>query len=70
MTAPPATTGALRRTLGYWDLVMLAMGTVIGSGIYLVPSVVLRQTGMHTAPAMTVWIVGGILSLLGALTYA
>jgi APA family basic amino acid/polyamine antiporter len=66
----PAATGDLRRTLGFRDLVLLAMGTVIGSGIYLVPGVVLRQTGGHTGSAMLVWIVAGGLSLLGALTYA
>jgi APA family basic amino acid/polyamine antiporter len=66
----PSATGDLRRTLGFRDLVLLAMGTVIGSGIYLVPGVVLRQTGVQTGPAMLVWIVAGILSLLGALTYA
>jgi APA family basic amino acid/polyamine antiporter len=65
-----AATGDLRRTLGFRDLVLLAMGTVIGSGIYLVPGVVLRQTGGHTGSAMLVWIVAGVLSLLGALTYA
>ena len=65
-----AATGDLRRTLGFRDLVLLAMGTVIGSGIYLVPGVVLRQTGGHTGTAMLVWIVAGGLSLLGALTYA
>ena len=62
--------GELRRTLGVRDLVLLAMGTVIGSGIFLVPGLVLRQTGMRTGPAMLVWVVAGILSLLGALTYA
>ena len=62
------TTG-LKRTLGFGDLVMLTLGTVIGSGIFLVPGVVLRQSGTVGA-AMTVWIVGGVLSLLGALTYA
>lgn len=60
----------LQRTLGFRDLVLLAVGTVIGSGIYLVPSVVLLQTGAQTGPAMLVWIVAGVLSLLGALTYA
>lgn len=65
-----AATGDLRRTLGFRDLVLLAMGTVIGSGIYLVPGVVLRQTGGHAGTAMLVWIVAGGLSLLGALTYA
>jgi len=60
----------LRRTLGFWDLVLLAMGTVIGSGIYLVPGLVLRQTGAQTGPAMVVWVAAGILTLLGGLTYA
>ncbi|MEO6209946.1 MAG: amino acid permease [Gemmatimonadaceae bacterium] len=59
----------LRRLLGVTDLTLIAMGTVIGSGIYLVPAVVLRQTGA-VGPAMLVWLAAGILSLLGALTYA
>ncbi|MEP6620250.1 MAG: amino acid permease [bacterium] len=66
----PTSAGDLRRMLGFKDLVLLAMGTVIGSGIFLVPGVVLRQTGEHTGPAMLVWVVAGVLSLLGALTYA
>jgi APA family basic amino acid/polyamine antiporter len=42
---------------------------VIGSGIFLVPGGVLRQAGGHAGPALVVWIVGGVLSLLGALAY-
>ncbi len=60
----------LRRTLGFKDLVLLTLGTVIGSGIFLVPGAVLRQTDAHLGVALTVWIVGGVLSFLGALTYA
>jgi basic amino acid/polyamine antiporter, APA family len=60
----------LRRSLGFMDLVLITVGTVIGSGIFLVPGLVLRQTGAQTAIALTVWTVGGVLSLLGALTYA
>jgi APA family basic amino acid/polyamine antiporter len=65
-------TGAptLRRMLGVTDLTLLAMGTVIGSGIYLVPAVVLQQTGGASGPALVVWLAAGVLSLLGALTYA
>lgn len=63
-------TGALRRTLGLGDLVLLALGTVIGSGIFLVPAVVLRQSGNSLTLALTLWIVGGFVSFLGALTYA
>jgi APA family basic amino acid/polyamine antiporter len=60
----------LRRTLGFTDLVMLTLGTVIGSGIFLVPGVVLRQTQSWVGVALLVWVVGGVLSFLGALTYA
>ena len=66
MTGP----NELRRSLGFTDLMLITIGTVIGSGIYLVPSLVLRQTGGHTGLAFTVWAVAGFLSLLGALTYA
>jgi APA family basic amino acid/polyamine antiporter len=69
-TPAPAGSTELRRSLGFMDLVLLAIGTVIGSGIFLVPSVVLRQTGGATSSAMIVWVVAGVLSLLGALTYA
>ncbi len=69
MTAPGGSS-TLRRTLGFGDLVMLTFGTVIGSGIFLVPGVVLRQTDGRVGVAGAVWVVAGILSLLGALTYA
>ena len=62
--------GGLRRTLGFTDLVMLVLGTVIGSGIFLVPAIVLRQTGERFGVAMAVWVIGGVVSFLGALTYA
>lgn len=66
----PSTDAGLERTLGFRDLVLLTVGMVIGSGIYLVPGIVLRQTGSQAGPAILVWVVAGILSLLGALTYA
>ena len=59
----------LPRTLGLRDLILLTIGSVIGSGIFLVPGAVLRQVDGFIVPAMLVWLVGGLLSLLGALTY-
>jgi basic amino acid/polyamine antiporter, APA family len=59
----------LARTLGTRDLILLVVGNVIGSGIFLVPSSVLAQSGESVPIAMAVWLVGGILSLLGALSY-
>jgi basic amino acid/polyamine antiporter, APA family len=61
--------GQLRRVLGFWDLVLLIIGTVIGSGIFLVPGAVLRPVGNSVPLALAVWLTGGLLSLLGALTY-
>lgn len=59
----------LRRVLRLRDLVLLIVGTVIGSGIFLVPGLVLKTVGNSVPMALTAWIAGGILSLLGGLTY-
>ncbi len=59
----------LTRTLTFRDLVFLIVGTVIGSGIFLVPGPVLRSVQSRFGLALLVWVSGGILSLLGALTY-
>jgi APA family basic amino acid/polyamine antiporter len=59
----------LVRSLGAWDAVSIVVGTVIGSGIFLVPSTMADAVG---SPAMVllVFVFGGLLSLAGALTYA
>lgn len=61
---------SLRRTLRPRDLILIVVGTVIGSGIFLVPGPVLRQTGGDVRIALAVWVFAGVLSLLGALTFA
>jgi len=60
---------SLTRTLRLRDLCFIVVGTVIGSGIFVVPGAVLRQTDGDVGYALVVWILGGVLSLLGALTY-
>jgi len=60
----------LKRTMGSRDLTLLVVGNVIGSGIFLVPASVMRQSGQSVSMAMSVWLIGGVLSLLGALSYA
>ena len=59
----------LPRIFRLQDLVLLIVGAVIGSGIFLVPTVVLRQVGGSPYLAFLAWVMGGVISLLGALTY-
>jgi basic amino acid/polyamine antiporter, APA family len=61
---------ALIRTLSLRDVIFLLIGTVIGSGIFLTPGLVLDQVGGSVRALLLVWFFGGVLSLLGALTYA
>ena len=61
--------GQLSRALRFKDLFFLVVGTVIGSGIFLVPGGVLRSVGNSVPLAVAAWVVGGVLSLMGALTY-
>ncbi len=59
----------LRRELTTFDLTMIAIGSTIGSGIFLTPSSI-----AHALPApiwiFGVWILGGVMALCGALTFA
>lgn len=59
----------LKRTLSLRDLIFIVVGTTIGSGIFLTPGNVLRSAGSGGV-ALSVWAIGGVLSLLGALTFA
>ncbi len=60
----------LARSLRERDLLLLFVGSVIGSGIFLTPALILRQAGGSVGASLMVWTLGGLLSLLGALTYA
>ena len=59
----------LPRALGLCDHALLVIGSIIGSGIFLTPSNIART--VHSVDwLLLVWVVGGILSFCGALTYA
>jgi len=60
----------LVRTLRLRDLLLLFVGSVIGSGIFLAPGMILQRVQGSVGISMMVWLVGGILSLMGALTYS
>jgi APA family basic amino acid/polyamine antiporter len=59
----------LKRELGTWAAASIVVGTVIGSGIFLVPKTMILAVGTPSL-VFIVWIVGGFLSLAGALSYA
>jgi len=62
-------THELKRDLGLVAALAIVIGTVIGSGIFRVPQTMINSVG--TVPLVfLVWVVGGALSLAGALTYA
>src|ERR1700680_2844859 len=65
----PAFQPALRRALGPWSTTAIIMGAVIGSGIFLVPTDMVKAVG-NPSTVFAVWVFGGVLSLFGALTYA
>ena len=59
----------LPRVLGAGEAIAIVVGTVIGSGIFLIPSEMMRDTGSSSLVYLA-WIAGGLLSLFGAMTYA
>ena len=70
-SAAPLSTGgdALPRRLGVWSAAFAAVGLTIGSGIFRVPATVAAESGSVGAIAL-VWILGGVITLCGALTVA
>ena len=57
------------RSLGPWGATAVVVGVTIGSGIFRVPSTVAAQ--LHApGPAMLCWLLGGLISLCGALSVA
>jgi basic amino acid/polyamine antiporter, APA family len=59
----------LARRLGVFDATMIVMGGIIGSGIFINPSVVARE--VHTPGLILLpWMLGGAIALFGAFVYA
>lgn len=65
---PPGVEEArLPRVLGPWSALCVLVGSVIGSGIFIVPARVAQQVPGMGAIALA-WVVGGVFCLAGALT--
>lgn len=65
----PSTTEQLKRSLGLPSAIMIVMGSIIGSGIFLTPQSI-AATVQVPGLMIWVWIVSGLLTLAGALTNA
>ena len=61
--------GELVRELGVSHATSIVVGTIIGSGIFLVPAEMMQAVGSAKLVYLA-WLVGGLLSFFGALTYA
>ncbi len=59
----------LARDLGVSHASAIVVGTIIGSGIFLVPAEMMQAVGSAKLVYLA-WLVGGLLSFFGALTYA
>lgn len=59
----------LKQSIGFITATAIVVGTVIGSGIFMKPAVVIEATGNSTF-ALLAWIIGGIITLASGLTIA
>jgi basic amino acid/polyamine antiporter, APA family len=64
-TAP----ASLVRGLGPWDGTLITIGSILGSAIFIAAADVARAVP-HAGLLLLLWILGGLLTMAGALTYA
>jgi APA family basic amino acid/polyamine antiporter len=69
VTQQAAARAELARDLGVSHASAVVVGTIIGSGIFLVPAEMMQAVGSAKLVYLA-WLVGGLLSFFGALTYA
>src|SRR5215469_13282283 len=68
-TVPLQARPELSRDLGVSHAIAIVAGTIIGSGIFLVPAEMMQAVGSARLVYLA-WLVGGLLSFFGAVTYA
>ena len=59
----------LIRALGLWSAIAVIVGSMVGQAVFLVASDMARELGSPTR-VLAVWVIGGIVVLLGAFCYA
>ena len=58
-----------KRELSLFDSTCIIVGIIIGSGIYQMAPMIAKGAGSAWG-VVVIWVVGGLLSLCGALSYA
>ncbi len=58
----------LEKVLGFYSVVAIVVGQVIGSGIFFKPQVVAQSTGGFVGLILLLWVACGLVNLCGALT--
>ena len=59
--------GSFKKEITVFGGVSIVAGIMVGSGIFYLGSYVLQRANYNTGVALMCWIIGGIISLLGAL---
>lgn len=60
----------MKKNMGVLTAISVVVGCVIGAGVFFKPYAIYQATGGAPGMGMLSWIVGGIISILGALTFA
>ncbi|MEG2335889.1 amino acid permease, partial [Chryseobacterium sp.] len=58
----------MQKKLKLWDAIMLVMGSMIGSGIFIVSSDIMRNLGSGWW-LVFVWIITGVMTIAAAISY-
>src|SRR5262245_46455680 len=69
MSSPAASVSMSSPALRTMDVAALIVGTVVGAGIFRTPALVAAHSASEAAMLLA-WVVGGLVSLVGALCYA
>jgi APA family basic amino acid/polyamine antiporter len=68
VTPVPASDPGFVRGLGLFDSTMIVVGSMIGSGIFIVSADISRQTG-SAGGLLVAWVITGVLTIAAALSY-
>lgn len=60
----------LKKNMGVFSAVSIVVGCVIGAGVFFKPYAIYQATGGAPGLGLLAWVLGGLMSIFGALTFA